>query len=108
MLNPITAGVFLGLLVGKPVGVLLFSWLATRLGVAALPEGVDWRHMTGAGLLAGIGFTMSLFVGGLAFGSAEMLDQAKFGILSASVLAAAAGLIMLGWRTSSGHRESDG
>lgn len=108
VLNPVTAGVFLGLLVGKPVGVLLFSWLATRLGVAALPEGVDWRHMTGAGLLAGIGFTMSLFVGGLAFGSAEMLDQAKFGILSASVLAAAAGLIMLGWRTSSGHRESDG
>jgi NhaA family Na+:H+ antiporter len=101
VLNPITAGVFLGLLVGKPVGVLLFSWLSTRLGVASLPEGVGWRAMVGAGFLAGIGFTMSLFVGGLAFDGGGLLDQAKLGVLSASVLAAAAGVSLLGWRAGS-------
>jgi len=108
MLNSITAGVFLGLLVGKPVGVLLFSWLAIRLGWASLPQGVGWRSMAGAGLLAGIGFTMSLFVGGLAFEGGGMLDQAKLGVLSASILAAALGLAVLGWGDSSeGHTEED-
>ncbi|MBA3792046.1 MAG: Na+/H+ antiporter NhaA, partial [Rubrobacter sp.] len=103
VLNPITAGVFLGLLVGKPVGVLLFSWLAIRLGWASLPQGVGWRSMAGAGLLAGIGFTMSLFVGGLAFDGGEMLESAKLGILSASVLAAVLGLVLLA-RASPGER----
>jgi NhaA family Na+:H+ antiporter len=97
VLNPVTAGVFLGLLVGKPVGVLVFSWLATRLGLASLPEGVGWASMAGAGFLAGIGFTMSLFVGGLAFEYGGLLDQAKLGVLSASVLAAVLGLALLGW-----------
>ena len=59
VLTPITVGIFLGLLVGKPIRVLAFSWLATRLGWASLPEGVGWRSMVGAGLLAGIGFTMA-------------------------------------------------
>lgn len=93
--NLVTAGVFLGLLVGKPVGVLAFSWLATRLGWASLPEGVGWRSIAGAGLLAGVGFTMSLFVGGLAFDDSGLLDQAKLGVLAASVLAAALGLTLL-------------
>ena len=97
VLNPVTAGVFLGLLVGKPVGVLVFSWLATRLGLASLPEGVGWASMAGASCLAGIGFTMSLFVGGLAFEDGGLLDQAKLGVLSASVLAAVLGLALLGW-----------
>lgn len=95
VLNTVTVGVFLGLLVGKPVGVLLFSWLATRLGWASLPEGVSWPMMAGAGLLAGIGFTMSLFVGGLAFEEDGLLDQAKLGVISASVLAAGLGLTLL-------------
>lgn len=96
LLNPITIGVFLGLLVGKPVGILAASWLATRLRIATLPQGVGWRGMAGAGTLAGIGFTMSLFVDGLAFGEGGgMLDQAKLGVLSASVLAAALGLALL-------------
>lgn len=99
MLNPITAGVFLGLLLGKPIGVLVFSWLATRLGWASLPEGVGWREMVGAGLLAGIGFTMSLFVGELAFEESGLLGQAKLGVLAASVLAAGTGLVLLGWRS---------
>jgi len=97
VLNPVTVGVFLGLLVGKPVGVLVFSWLATRLGLASLPEGVGWPSMAGASFLAGIGFTMSLFVGGLAFEDGGLLDQAKLGVLSASVLAAVLGLALLGW-----------
>ena len=97
VLTPVTTGVFLGLLVGKPVGVLVFSWLATRFGWASLPEGVGWHSMAGAGLLAGIGFTMSLFVGGLAFEEGGLLDQAKLGVLSASVLAAVLGLALLGW-----------
>lgn len=99
VLTPITAGVFLGLLLGKPIGVLIFSWLTTRLGWASLPEGVGWREMVGAGLLAGIGFTMSLFVGELAFEESGLLDQAKLGVLGASVLAAVAGVVLLGWRS---------
>lgn len=98
--NPVALGVVLGLLVGKPLGVLLFSWAAVRFGVASLPEGVGWPMMAGAGLLAGIGFTMSLFVGGLAFGEGGMLDQAKLAILAASTVAAALGLALLRWRTS--------
>jgi len=100
--EPVALGVVLGLLLGKPLGVLAFSWLAMKLGLASLPEGVDWGAMVGAGLLAGIGFTMSLFVGGLAFeGSDELLDQAKIGILAASVVAAVLGLILLGRRAPS-------
>lgn len=106
VLTPVTAGVFLGLLVGKPVGVLVFSWLATRLGWASLPEGVGWRSMVGVGLLAGIGFTMSLFVGGLAFEEGGLLDQAKLGVLSASVLAAMLGLAILGWGTPSSRSDT--
>ncbi|MGI8911592.1 MAG: Na+/H+ antiporter NhaA [Rubrobacteraceae bacterium] len=93
--GPVAVGVFLGLLLGKPLGVLAFSWLAIKTGMASLPEGVGWRAMTGAGLLAGIGFTMSLFVGGLAFEGGEMLESAKLGILSASVVAALLGLALL-------------
>jgi len=93
--GPVAVGVFLGLLLGKPLGVLAFSWLAIKTGMASLPQGVGWRAMTGAGLLAGIGFTMSLFVGGLAFDGGEMLESAKLGILSASVVAALLGLALL-------------
>ncbi len=101
--GPVTVGVFLGLLLGKPLGVLGFSWLAIKTGMASLPQGVGWRAMTGAGLLAGIGFTMSLFVGGLAFDGGEMLESAKLGILSASVVAAVLGLVLLA-RASPGER----
>lgn len=90
--SPVTLGVTIGLLLGKPAGVMLFSWLAVRAGVAHLPGAVSWRQLHGAAWLAGIGFTMSLFVGGLAFGEGELLDAAKLGILAAS---AVAGLV--GW-----------
>lgn len=97
LVEPVALGIMIGLLFGKPIGVLAFSWAAIRLGVASLPEGVGWGGMLGASLLAGIGFTMSLFVGGLAFGGDEaLLNQAKLGILVASVIAAVLGLVLLG------------
>jgi len=93
----VAVGIFLGLLIGKPVGILLFSFLAVRLGLARLPEGVGWRAIAGVGLVAGIGFTMALFIAGLAFGPVQ-LDEAKLAILSASVTAALLGVAVL-WRT---------
>ncbi|ACO47399.1 Na+/H+ antiporter NhaA [Deinococcus deserti] len=90
----ISYGVMLGLLLGKPLGVVGGAWLAVRSGVASLPRRVTWFHMVGAGILAGIGFTMSLFVSNLAFEDVALLTQAKLGVLMASVLAAALGA---GW-----------
>ncbi|MBA2343632.1 MAG: Na+/H+ antiporter NhaA [Rubrobacter sp.] len=101
--GPVTLGVLLGLLLGKPLGVLGFSWLATKTGIGSLPDGVGWREMTGAGLLAGIGFTMSLFVGGLAFDGGGMLESAKLGILAASVISAILGLVVLSRRPPEGR-----
>ena len=90
--SPVTWGVLLGLLVGKPVGVLLASWLAIASGLSVMPEGATRRQLVGVALLCGIGFTMSLFVANLAFGrGAESLATAKAGILLASLLAGAAG-----------------
>ena len=94
--HPVSLGIILGLVVGKPLGITLCSWLAVRSGVALLPAGVGWRAILGVGFVAGIGFTMSLFVAGLAFGmESPLLDTAKIGILSASVLAAAVGWMLL-------------
>jgi NhaA family Na+:H+ antiporter len=93
--NPVTLGVVLGLLVGKPAGVMLFSWLAIRLGVGHLPGGVSWGQLHGASWLAGIGFTMSLFVGSLAFGGGDRLNAAKLGILAASALAGVTGWFLV-------------
>ncbi len=92
----VASGIFFGLLLGKPIGILSFTFLAVRLGLAKLPEGVGWRAIGGVGLIAGIGFTMALFVAGLAFGPA-LLDEAKLGILSASLTAALLGVAVL-WR----------
>jgi Na+:H+ antiporter, NhaA family len=89
--SSVTLGVALGLLAGKLSGIVGFSWLAVRLGIGSLPRGVDWRHLVGVGLLAGIGFTVSLFITGLAFEDLELVSEAKIGILGASVVAGAAG-----------------
>lgn len=93
--SPVALGVFFGLLIGKPVGIAGFCWLAVRLGLTRLPESISWPQLVGAGLLAGIGFTMALFIGQLAFGSGAFLDQAKLGILLASLCAALAGGLLL-------------
>lgn len=87
-----------GLFLGKPLGILLLSWLTVKLGLARLPQGVNWKAMLGAGSLAGIGFTMSLFVAKLAFNSpaqAPLLDAAKVGVLTGSALSAVVGFLLL-------------
>ena len=93
--EPITLGVIVGLVVGKAAGVLLLSWLAVRAGRAMLPEGATWLQIAGVGLLAGVGFTMSLFVSELAFGAGDRLDAAKLGILIASLTAGTCGYLVL-------------
>ena len=90
-----TLGIVLGLVVGKFAGISLFCWVAIRLGLARLPAGVEWRHLLGAAWLAGIGFTMSLFIAQLAFTDPRMVDSAKLGILLASAISAAVGLAWL-------------
>ena len=86
-------------MIGKPLGITLFAWLATRGGLASLPANSNWRALHGVSWLGGIGFTMSLFIAGLAFRSnPELLDSAKVGILAASILAGATGWIVLAFR----------
>jgi len=93
--TPIALGVILGLLLGKPIGIMLASAAAVRSGVAELPDGVTWRQVHGASWLGGIGFTMSLFIAGLAFADAAMLDVAKLGVIAASACAGAMGYFLL-------------
>ena len=93
--HPVTMGVMLGLVLGKFIGISCFSWLAIRLKIARLPAGVGWRHLLGVAWLAGIGFTMSLFIDQLAFKDPVLVEHAKIGILFASLIAALIGLIWL-------------
>lgn len=96
LFTPLGMGIILGLVIGKPLGISLISRLAVRLGFSVLPEGTGWAHIFGVGLLAGIGFTMSVFISLLSFtGRALPLSQAKFSILLASLLAGIAGSIFL-------------
>ncbi|MFZ5785031.1 MAG: Na+/H+ antiporter NhaA, partial [Acidobacteriota bacterium] len=88
----VVAGVMLGLVLGKPLGIVSLSWLAVRAGLAERPEGTTWMQISGVACLGGIGFTMALFIAALAFPSAALLSAAKVGILAASVLAG-----LLGW-----------
>jgi NhaA family Na+:H+ antiporter len=101
---PIMLGIVLGLTLGKPIGIFGACWLAVRVGVAQLPFGVTWPHMLATGILAGIGFTMSLFIASLAFVDAGDLATAKISILIASSLAGAAGLFFLSRVTSRGQK----
>ncbi|MBT8397800.1 MAG: Na+/H+ antiporter NhaA [Gemmatimonadetes bacterium] len=95
MFNPVTVGVSLGLLLGKPAGVLLFTWGAVRFGLGDLPGNVTWTEVAGIAALCGMGFTMSLFIGGLAFDAPGFLEQAKVGILIGSALSAFVGVTLL-------------
>ena len=90
---PVLLGVTAGLVVGKPLGILLASWLVVRLGIAALPPGVGWREVGVVGLVAGIGFTMAIFIAELAFVDQGLLGVAKLGILIATAVAAVAALL---------------
>ena len=93
--SSITLGIILGLLLGKQLGIMVFSLAAVKLGIASLPPGVNWKGIYGLSCLAGIGFTMSLFITNLSFTSAGMVQEAKIGILSASLLAAIMGIIVM-------------
>ncbi len=109
--NRVTLGIVLGLVIGKQLGIPLFAWLATRAGVSALPEGVSWRQVYGAGWLAGIGFTMSLFVADLAFAGTQevgLLTAAKLGILVASAISGGIGWFLLRRAVAPGGKEGHG
>jgi NhaA family Na+:H+ antiporter len=93
--NPISLGIVLGLVLGKQIGVFLFSWLAIKTGRAALPSGVTWAQVWGASCLAGVGFTMSLFISELAFNDPDLVSEAKIGILVASLVAGVLGYLVL-------------
>ncbi|WP_412060568.1 Na+/H+ antiporter NhaA [Rubrivirga sp. IMCC45206] len=93
--DPVALGIALGLIVGKPVGVMLLSFVAVKTRVASLPSGVTWGHVLGVSFLAGIGFTMSMFIANLAFGEGPLLDSAKAGILGASLISGALGAVIL-------------
>ncbi len=102
--SPVTLGAALGLVLGKPIGITLFSWLGVKSGLGALPRGVSWSALAGVGVLAGIGFTMALFVAGLAFStsaaqaasvSSALLDASKIGVFAGSTMAGVAGWLLL-------------
>lgn len=95
----VTMAVLGAFAIGKPVGVLAFSWLAVRSGIATRPPELSWAMLAGGGLLAGIGFTMALFIANLSFGQ-DLIDSAKLGIFLASVVSALSGVALLTWVTA--------
>lgn len=95
LLTPIALGIMAGLVIGKTLGITLFSWVAVKLKITNLPEGINWKEIIGASMLAGIGFTMSIFVAELAFKDKEVVQMAKIGIFGASLIAAIIGLTIL-------------
>jgi len=93
--SPVSLGVALGLMLGKPIGIVLFAFAAVKLGVASLPDGVRWPQVAAVGMVAGIGFTVSLFIAPLAFSDTGLVDEAKLGVLAGSMLIGIAGLVAL-------------
>ena len=96
--GPVSLGVLGGLFLGKQFGVFAATWMAVRLGIGQLPEGVNWRQVYGAALFAGVGFTMSLFITSLAFSDARLIASAKLAILGGSLLSAIAGSLVISWK----------
>jgi Na+:H+ antiporter, NhaA family len=95
LLSPVGKGIIAGLVLGKPLGILLLSYLAVKLRICALPVDIGWRHIAGAGMLAGIGFTMSIFITLLAFEDVVLINNTKFFVLIASVISGLLGLFWL-------------
>ena len=93
--SPVTLGILVALTFGKAVGVLGATWLAVRLGIGSLPTGVNWPQVLGVGMLAGIGFTVAIFVAGIAFDDPALDDRAKIGVFAASLLAGIVGYLFL-------------
>ena len=93
--SPVAWGIILGLVVGKPIGIVFFAWISVRIGVATLPEDVGWLQISGAAMLGGIGFTMAIFVTGLALSDDALILQAKIAILVASLITGVLGFLLL-------------
>jgi NhaA family Na+:H+ antiporter len=93
--SPVSQGVFFGLVIGKPIGIFIVTWLAVRLRICEMPRGSTWPQVFGIGMLGGIGFTVALLITDLAFERDLFIDEAKLGVLTASVAAAVAGLAFL-------------
>jgi NhaA family Na+:H+ antiporter len=104
-LHPVTLGVIFGLALGKPVGIILFTWLTTKILRVNLITGATWSMILGVGFLGGIGFTMSLFIGALSFTEPVYQEYAKIGIIGGSFLAGIFGYTVLRWATR--HRTAD-
>src|SRR5690606_32444743 len=101
IMSSLALGIIFGLLLGKQIGITLATWLAVKLKVADLPKGVTWRQIHGANILAGIGFTMSLFVASLAFTDPIHIAEAKMGILAGSLLSGVIGYLFLSGSSAS-------
>lgn len=95
LITPLSAGILFGLMLGKPIGITLFSWLAVKLKLSKLADGIKWTQVWGVGQLAGIGFTMSIFLALLSFADPVLHNQAKLTVLISSVLAAVTGYAIL-------------
>ena len=93
--EPVKLGISLGLFIGKQVGIFTFLWLTIRWGIAPMPQDTSWRQLYGVSLLAGIGFTMSLFIGSLAFEHTDFDAPIRLGVLTGSLLSAVAGFLLL-------------
>ncbi len=106
LLQPISLGIFLGLVVGKPLGISLGAWLATRLGVATKPDEIAWQQLVGASVLCGIGFTVAFFVADITFQDPPTLALVKTSVLVASLVAGVAGWLILrsAWGRGSSER----
>lgn len=94
-IHPIELGIFFGLLIGKPLGIGLATWFAVKSGITSIPKGLTWMHILGVSFLAGIGFTMALFIGNLALNDPTLITMQKFTVLLASLIAAIIGVIIL-------------
>jgi NhaA family Na+:H+ antiporter len=91
LLAPLPLGIALGLILGKQIGVFGTTWLIVKTGLASLPSGANWLHIYGIACLAGIGFTMSLFIGGLSFDGPERMNEVRLGVLAGSIVSAILG-----------------
>ncbi|MEM9234450.1 MAG: Na+/H+ antiporter NhaA, partial [Pseudomonadota bacterium] len=95
LLSPVPLGIAAGLFLGKPIGVLFCAFIATQTKIARLPQGVNWVQMAGVACLTGVGFTMSLFIGGLAFNEAAQMNEVRIGVLMGSILSGVVGYTLL-------------
>lgn len=104
LLQANSVGIILGLILGKPLGIILFSLIAVAFGLSALPAETNWKQFTGAGLLGGIGFTMAIFITLLAFDKSEFIDQSKIAIIAASIISGVAGYFWLRVSNNKNHK----